>query len=108
MSPFRYFAHGLSIASDFEIPELAFGAGGEPEITIRAGSVPEALDQPYTLGVLYQAATGRFLLNIPRIAGYLVVDGRSIVIERAAGADDTDVRVFLLSSVFGALLTQRG
>ena len=108
MSRFPYIAYGLSIESEFEIPELASGADGEPDIAIRAGSVPETLEQPYARGVLYQAAAGRFLLNVPRIARYLVADGSSIVIQQAAGAVDVDVRVFLLGSVFGALLHQRG
>jgi hypothetical protein len=108
MSRFQYVAYGLSIDSDFAFPELAPGLRREPEVTIRAGSVSETLDEPYAVGVLYQAAPGRFLLNVPRIARYLVADGSAIVIERAAGAEDADVRVFLLGSVFGALLHQRG
>src|SRR5579872_2437348 len=105
---FQYCAYGLSIDSDIALPELAPGCGLELDVTIRAGSVPETLDQAYAVGVLYRAAPGRFLLNMPRIARYLASDGNAIVIERAAGADDADVRVFLLGSVFGALLHQRG
>ncbi len=105
---FQYCAYGLSIDSDFALPELAAGCGREPDVTIRAGSVPETLEEPYAVSVLYHAAPGRFLLNMPRIARYLAVDGNAIVIERAAGADEADVRVFLLGSVFGAVLHQRG
>src|SRR5579863_9982693 len=105
---FQYCAYGLSIDSDFALPELAPGCGREPDVSIRAGSVPETIEQPYAVGVLYWAASGRFLLNMPRIARYLATDGRAIVSERATGADDADVRVFLLGSVFGALLHQRG
>jgi hypothetical protein len=66
------------------------------------------LEQPHFRGVCFQAAPGEFLLQVPGIARYLVRDGRQVTIDRAPAADDATVRVFLLNTVLGALLQQRG
>jgi len=50
----------------------------------------------------------QLLLKIDRVGRYLVSNGNDIVIERAPEASEDDARVFLLGSVLGALLHQRG
>jgi hypothetical protein len=105
---FQYTACGLVIESEFEIPELAAGSEPAPDVTIRLGTAPESLEQPNAEGVLYQVTPREVLLKVPRIARYWVQAGQEIVIDRETGAPDEDVRVFLLSSVLGALLHQRG
>jgi hypothetical protein len=105
---FRYTVCGLAIESEFEIPELAAGSEPAPDVTIRLGTAPESLEQPKAEGVLYQVTPREFLLKVPRIARYWVQAGREIVIDREPGAPGDDIRVFLLSSVLGALLHQRG
>jgi len=70
--------------------------------------VPEALEDAQGRGACYQAAPGKFLLSLDGIARYLASDGSQIVIDRAPGATDDDVSAFLLSSVMGAVLHQRG
>lgn len=90
-----------------EIPEL-LPAEGEPDVLIREGSVPETLENPKTVGVRFQARPGHFLLKVDNIAKYLVSEGRQVAIEICPGAEERDIRLFLLSSVFGALVHQRG
>jgi len=70
--------------------------------------IPEALDDPASSGVLYQASQNQFLLRMDQVARYLVRDGTEITIQPAPGSLDSDVRVFLLGSCLGALLHQRG
>ncbi len=77
------------------------------DVHIRAGAVPESLDNPTSSGVLYEASADLFLLNLQGIGRYLIRNGDEIIIERCADASDNDVRVFLLGSGFGALLHQR-
>jgi hypothetical protein len=104
----HYIAFGLAIESALAIPELAVGAGPPADVCIHLGAAPESLKQPRAEGVLYQAAPDEFLLRVPGIARYWVHAGREIVIDREPGDADSEFRVFLLNSVFGALLHQRG
>ena len=70
--------------------------------------VPVSLNGATARGVLWQAAAGRFLLDVPDVARYLIVDGRKAFIEPAANADEDEVRHFLLMAPLGAMLYQRG
>jgi hypothetical protein len=105
-----YKAYQLTIHADFPIPEFPIGdeTSAQPDVVIRHGSVPPALENVTGKGVLYQATSNQFLLAMNDIARYLVQNGNEIIIEPAAGSLDSDVRVFLLGSCIGALLHQRG
>jgi hypothetical protein len=102
-------AYGLVFQSELPMPELTtlFDADLQPDVSIRLGSVPEHLDNPTGKGVLYEASANEFLLKMIDVGRYWVRNGNEITIEPAAGADDNDVRVFMLGSCFGALLHQR-
>lgn len=107
---FTYRAFGLIIQSEFELPELfpTLAEGTEQPVRIRLGEVPEALENPHAVGVLYQANHGEFLLKMDQIARFLVRDGQEIIIQLAEQGEMEEMRLFLLSSVFAALLHQRG
>lgn len=79
-----------------------------PAITVTLASVPSVLDGATASGVLWQAAPGRFLLDVPGVARYLVEDGRAVTIESAPGADSVMVTRFLRMGPLSALLNQRG
>ena len=101
-------AFGLTIRSELHLPELLAGeAGANADVEIAYGAVPAELPNALKRGVRFQAAPDELLLKVDGIARYLVSGGRRITIARDPGADDDDVRVFLLGSVFGALLHQR-
>ena len=102
-----YQAFGLQILSCLPCPEL-LPSSQPPDVTITYGRVPEGLTEPFPEKFCYQTAPGLFLLKIPNIARYLVKNGKEIIIDRAPQANDTDVRLFLLGSVMGALIHQRG
>jgi hypothetical protein len=86
-----YTAFGLSIRSDFLLPELIGATSGQPaDITIRTGCVDQ------------------FLLDMEGIARYRVSAGTEITVEPYPEADEDSIRLFLMGSVFGALLHQRG
>lgn len=106
-----YTAYGLTIASELDLPELVpFPESGEHpiDVHIRFGVVPDSLEKPRVSGVLYQASPGLFLLQVPGIARYLVRAGEKITIDAFSGYHVSDIRLFLLHSVFAALLHQRG
>ena len=105
-TPHHYSLYGLRVASCVALPAHPADVR-EPDVRIRSGRVPESLPRPYAEGVLYQASEGQFLFRHEQVARYLVRDGREIVIEPAAKADPERLRLFLMSSPFGALLHQR-
>ncbi len=105
---YNYQAYGLRFRSDMWLPELpeVESASEEPvDVFLRLGRLSS--DLKLARGYGYQANPDEFLLNCPDIARYLVSNGNEIVIEPLHGSIDSDVRVFLLGSAFGALLHQR-
>ncbi len=104
-----YSAFGLTIQSELACPILIpTETASAPDISIRMGSVPAELDNPTSKGVAYQARQGQFLMRLDDVAAYLISDGSEIIIERAPGATDEEVLLFLFGSAIGALLHQRG
>jgi len=102
-----YQAFGLTIDSELPCPELLPGEGAA-DVTIRYGVVPDNLDSTQYQGVCFQVNSKAFLLKLDNLAKYLVTAGEQIIIERAPGVQDSEVRLFLLGSAMGALLQQRG
>ena len=108
---YRYAAFGLQIDSEIELPEL----GGhrdrkvEADLVIRLGNVAH-------FGTEHGGERNRvrwldrqnFWLHVDKVAHYLVSRGREITVMAEAGADSASVRAYLLGSVSGALLLQRG
>jgi hypothetical protein len=106
-TPSTYHAFGMTIAARLPLPEL-LEREGEPEVEVVSGSVPSELPDAVRKGVRFQVAPGELWLQVDGVARYLARGGTEIVIDRAAGAPDDSVRLFLLGSVFAALLHQRG
>jgi hypothetical protein len=103
-----YVAYGLSILSGLALPELSVQKCDDPpQVRIYAGAVaPEPAGRTRN-GALFEVGRSHFLLRLNGIARYLVTDGDRIVVDKAPETDDDSVRLFLLGSVFGALLHQR-
>lgn len=104
-----YRISGLSIGSEIALPGLIPMAAlrGAPDVTIGPAPVPATLENECTEGPTWQISGRRFLLRIPNVARFLLEDGRSIAFEAEAGADTSDLPIFILGTVFGILLHQR-
>jgi hypothetical protein len=107
-----YIAYGAPVLSAIALPELvADGVCPLQRVAIRAGAVPSTLDAARK-GAFYEVShhsgERRFLLRVDQVARYLAANGNEILVDAAPGADEDSVRLFLLGSVFGALLYQRG
>jgi len=106
-SSYIYKAFGLVIQSEFECPEL-IPTTGTVDVLIKLGEVQKTLKNPLFSGVRFQTNGQEFLLQVDKIARYLVQNGRLITIDIFQNADLSEVRLFLLGSAFGALIHQRG
>ena len=105
---YSYRVSGLAVASEVDLSGLIPGdPGTTPDVTIRHGTVPAALDAILAEGPTWQRGERDFLLNIPGIGRFLLEDGSAITFETESGAGPEDVAVFLTGSVFGVLLHQR-
>jgi hypothetical protein len=109
MSNNAYSIYGLRIHTEIACPGLPFDPqpDGNPDVTIRllppVPAYSESLENGY-----YEVRPGVFRLEIQGVGRYLVEDGSRISVEPVEGSSADEVRLFLLGSVIGALLYQRG
>jgi hypothetical protein len=101
-------AFGIRISSELPLPELDPADAGGPDVEVRLGPAPAALDGATAIGRRGQATADAYLLDLPGIARFLVRDGAEIVVDLARDAPEPQVKAFLLGTVLGALCYQRG
>jgi len=71
-------------------------------------TLPQHLDGGADVGPYTEAAPNALLFEVPRIARYLVRDGKTVDVAVAPDADRAAARLFLLGSARGAIIQQRG
>lgn len=101
---------GWRVRSEIRLPELAPWSRDDrpPDIAIHFGAVPDRLDDAvFDRPELQIDRSGTCLLKIKNIANYLVKPHK-VTVAQSEGADEAEIRVFLLGSVFGFLCHQRG
>jgi hypothetical protein len=104
-----YRVAGLAVASEIELPgAIPAQHAGTADVMVRAAPVPASLDDASKKGVTWQIAGDRFLFQVPGVARFLLSAGREILFEPASGVAAGDVSIFLIGTVFGILLHQRG
>jgi len=74
----------------------------------RVEALPAKLANARSAGQFAQASHGRLLLDVPRVARYLIRDGESIEVAVEPDADPGAVVLVLNGSARGALIHQRG
>lgn len=117
-----YRGFGLSFSSAIAMPSLGTGAY-EPDLamTVDAGDAGYVVDVAIDLGEVRMpgdavvmgdmriATRGDVtMVSIEEIGRFAVEQGRRIVVDRDAGVADDELLLFLLGTVFGVLLYQRG
>ena len=104
---YQYRAFGLNVRSEIEFPELNEAAGPEADIEISlAPDHPSAWTQPF--GNAWQFDMSTFRLRLAGIAEYEVSKGIRIRVTPSQGADESQVRIHLLTVCMAAALMQRG
>lgn len=104
----RYRLYGLELRSEILLPELQVGDSGKPDVTVSLGQVPDPPDECAFGDLLFQTTSRGCWLGWRGLGRFFVEGGRSITVQPDAKADAAALRVFILGSVFGALLHQRG
>lgn len=104
-----YRLFGLRVASEIELPEL-FDAGleagdGPIDVKIVRGAVAAA--GPGAVDGLVVAGDGA-TLEVPDVARFHVVGGKTITVGALPGTPEANVRLFLLGSASAILIYQRG
>jgi len=104
---FSYWAFGLRINSEIELPEMFPYQFKEWDIRIQFRDTPKELigDNITNKGKLF-ISSNEYLIHLP-ICSYYVQNGSSITIDLKANADMPSVRLFLLTNAMAALLHQR-
>ena len=99
-------AFGLRFASDLALPEMVPLSADRPaDVTVTLTRDPARRIDAETLWQRAQDGAAEFRLHG---IGYRVSGGNRIAIEAPEGVAPEDIRVWLLGSVMGALLLQRG
>ena len=111
--PCDYRAYGLWVRSPIALPFIRVPVppvAGEPDVTIRIGTIPGASPAPVEgpgETCPWEATPGRLLVNRCGVARFLVTGGRDVLVEPRGGGDH-EMSIVLTSRVLAALLQQRG
>lgn len=109
-----YKVYGMTVKSEFELPELVRLGVSEPnkvkfpDVEIGRGKVPKYLPGGETSSSWVQVRGRTCLLRFANIARFLVEDGRFITTQLHPNATMDDMRGFLLGSAVAAAAHQRG
>lgn len=105
--PYRYRYAGFEIASWMPLPELDEGRGGATDVHIvhEPVSRPAGAETPF--GYYAEIPRGA-VLEIPACARFAITGGDTVAMEVLGDPDPILLRLYLLGSVLGALLHQRG
>ena len=104
---FHYWAYGLRIASEIELPELLPHEAEQVDCEIRVGNAPEKLTGPGLLDKgKIQISPSEFLLDLPNCR-YYAKAGKEIILDIKDKSDEKSLRLFLLTNGLAAILHQR-
>lgn len=105
-----YSAYGLTIQSEFELPELPVGTNGPPDVLIRIADVDPVSIPPDGREERIRAEPGRCRMTSDQFGSFLVRSGEEILVDPATPDVDEQKRFrhLLQNTVLGVLLHQRG
>jgi hypothetical protein len=105
---FSYLAYGLKIRASFPLPELPLGNGAPADVTISRGTIDRPRPQTSADGSYFSMSGGEAYLYWDEVGGFLVKDGREIIVDPLTKAEDHIIRLPLLGTVLSAAICQRG
>ncbi len=106
-----YVAYGLTIQSQFPVPELLSHSGliGSPDISFRFGKVEvPALGEDLVDGQAIPSSEGHFVYIKNRCGRFQIVNGTEIIVDPDPDVEDRVWRLSLFGPALALLLIQRG
>jgi hypothetical protein len=104
---YRYRLFGITVDSEIELPQ-AVDTDLPADVTIEYGDFEKTIKNPIFSGIRFQVGETDFLLQVDGVAYYYIENGNKITVSPFPNASESDIKVFLLSTCFGALVHQRG
>ncbi|MEL6441766.1 MAG: hypothetical protein AAFQ80_21245 [Cyanobacteria bacterium J06621_8] len=103
-----YQAYCLIIKSTLELPELIGVRETKPDVIIKVGKL---LNSPLFINNVahcYQLTTEGMYAYWEGVGTFLIKEGREIIVDPVAEADEYRLRLFILGAAIGTILHQRG
>ena len=95
--------------SELDLPELRnFAGSARIPVSLRLGGVPAGLEDGVVQGAQRSFTSREFLLEVPGTGRFYAADGANVRVEPVPGVPTSDLTIYLLGSVFGALCHQNG
>jgi hypothetical protein len=105
---FYYTAFGLTIASEFEFPELIINDQQvNIDVRIQIGTTPKSIEGATLCGHNLWVSPTQCLQQIEEVAYYYAENGNLVVVEPYANADQKSMRIYFLCSTMAAIIHQR-
>ncbi|MED1863897.1 aldolase [Fictibacillus nanhaiensis] len=105
---YGYFAFGLQIESEYEIPEFTKRNGEEQaHVTIMKRDLSHLWKEHATSDTRVIVKENLVLFHIENLATFCVRNGEQILVSPENEAEEDRIRLYLLGSCMGALLMQR-
>ncbi|MCC7353725.1 MAG: serine kinase [Anaerolineae bacterium] len=104
---YSYFAYGLGIESTLSLPELVAAEAGRDVVVSVAGDdrvPPDAIGKEQYVRIAPEEA----IIALQGVGVFLIRHGREIVVIPAPAVDESLLRLYVLGTVIGILLYQRG
>ncbi|MCY4148350.1 MAG: hypothetical protein OXF73_03160 [Gammaproteobacteria bacterium] len=103
---YHYRGYGLNIGSQIELPWHVESKHNDPDISIRNGKVPEALESATETRGYFQVANGICLLNVQGVSRCLISEGGREVLFAAEGNNRQSI-IYILDSILAVCLHLR-
>lgn len=104
-----YKAFGLTIASEVPLPEIPrhYGEGNAADVVIERADLSTEWARHSNTEQDFVLKENWLMFIIPETAIYLMEDGRKITVSPMDGADEDQIRLFLLGTCMGVILLHR-
>lgn len=106
-----YILCGLRVRSALAMPELLQWNGDNrpPDVEISFDEIAEPSEPPIATRLFSKLwADGTYILTLENVGRFQVSDGNRILVNPTTGAQESELRLFVLGTSFGILCHQRG